>query len=201
MNDEAIIAEPEIYITRLVPSTDDISGNSRDRSSFGSHVSEHIFRSVYSYTDLRLGMYLSFVEGDGRGTITDRTIALHFLFFQSKTLRSYRNLFTIGTFEKIVRENICYFCSLKRFWKYLLNLNVLKESKCSFSNSGRTSIGSNLIRCGSKRAPSVVLSTDSILSIFDRLSNVYRKYYRRIIKFILLPAVYGACFSKEMERV
>lgn len=86
MNDEAIIAEPEIYITRLVPSTDDISGNSRDRSSFGSHVSEHIFRSVYSYTDLRLGMYLSFVEGDGRGTITDRTIALHFLFFFNRKL-------------------------------------------------------------------------------------------------------------------
>lgn len=101
MNDEAIIAEPEIYITRLVPSTDDISGNSRDRSSFGSHVSEHIFRSVYSYTDLRLGMYLSFVAR-WEGLPTDPTIAFPFFFF----------LLIEKRFEKIVRENICYFCSL-----------------------------------------------------------------------------------------
>lgn len=62
MNDDAIIVEAEMYSMRIAPSTDDISGNSRDRSSFGFHVSQHIFRSVYSHPDLRIGMYLFFAR-------------------------------------------------------------------------------------------------------------------------------------------
>lgn len=62
MNDDAIIVEAEMYSMRIAPSTDDISGNSRDRSSFGFHVSQHIFRSVYSHSDLQIGMYLFFAR-------------------------------------------------------------------------------------------------------------------------------------------
>lgn len=131
MNDEAIIAEPEIYITRLVPSTDDISGNSRDRSSFGSHVSEHIFRSVYSYTDLRLGMYLSFVVD--RPNRSPRAFSF-FLLIENSSVRT-RNLFTRSKRSKRTFARGKYFVtfvSLERFWKQLA---FQKQNFSSFSNS------------------------------------------------------------------